>query len=169
MGLNLLKLENFTKISDINNSVIVHVPSKNKTALRADLFVSLHCVHCYNVLFNLTKSNLKKIDWNIHFLAVSHKDMLRIANMLRDKELEKNPFKVIIKYKDKEKLSEIRISKDIKMKLESARRFFRFRGFKGVPLLVVKGKSFEFTIVGDRSIGEFLLREGVIKKWYMVY
>jgi len=170
LGINFLKLNSpFMKPPDIKESVMIHIPAKGKVRFHADLFVSLHCIHCYDVLFNLAKAKpYEGIEWNVHFMDISYRDMSKISQMLRDKDLKKDPFGVILKYRAKKDVSEIKISKDIMKRLESAREFFKYRGFKGVPLLIVRTNTVEITIVGDRSIGGFLMKEGIVKGWYML-
>ena len=168
LGINFLKTGPMGP-PDIEKGVMFHLPSRQKTATNIDLFVSLHCFHCFDVVFNLAKAMpYNNVNWNIHFLDMSHNDMLKIAHMLKDKDIKKNPFGVILKYEEMKKLQEIKIPDFIKDRLKKSRNYFRYMGFHGVPLLIMRTPDVESIVIGDKSIGRFLLKQGIVKKWYIL-
>ncbi len=160
-------LKNPSRIPPMEEGRIIHIFPTEGLKFKANLFISLHCIHCYHVLYNL--AHLKrshKVEWNIYFLASSKEDKLRIAHMLRDKDLKKHPFQVILKYRDMEKVSPIPIPSYIDKKLKATQNFFKARGFEGVPVLIATTPSVEISMVGVTEIAKFLLQEKVVKKWY---
>ncbi len=151
----------------MEKGIMIHIPSRGVAKFRANLFVSLHCIHCYHLLYNL--AHLKKkndVEWNIYFLASSPEDKERIAHMLADKDLKEHPFKVILKYRDMEKVGSIPIPPYVEKRLKATQLFFKWNRFQGVPLLIATSPSVKMTIMGVREIARFLLEEKIVKKWY---
>ncbi len=162
----LLKTQS-VRIPPMVEGRMIHIFPTNGLKFRANLFISLHCIHCYHVLYNL--AHLKrshKVEWNIYFLAKSREDKLKIAHMLMDKEIKKYPFRVILKYRNMEKISPIPVPSYIDKRLKATQKFFMARGFEGVPVLIATTPSVEISIVGVTEIAKFLLQEKVVKKWY---
>ncbi len=169
IGINFLKLDVFIKSIDIRKSVMIDVPAKKEAKYRADLFVSLHCIHCLDVLYNLSKKkDFDFVEWKVHFLSGTKDDMIRISHMLKDKDIKKDPFGVILKYKLKKEVSKIDVPEFVKIKIEEARKFFEYNKFRGIPLLIMKTPEYEIRIIGDRTIGAYLIKQGLIDKWYLI-
>lgn len=169
-AINALKLDITTiKPPDIGSSVIINAKPKDKPEYHADLFVSLHCIHCIDVLYNLAKQKtFEKIEWNLYFLGSSKSDMLRIAHMLKDPNLKNDPFGTILKFALTKEIKDIEIPKEIKKKLDESNKYFIYKGFRGIPLLIVKTNWYETIVAGDKQIGKFLLEKGIVNKWYLI-
>ncbi|WP_461833671.1 hypothetical protein [Desulfothermus sp.] len=170
IALNLLKFDVTTiKPPTINSSVMIHVKAKNKPDYRADLFVSLHCIHCFDVLYNLAKQKtFDNIEWRIHFLGGTKEDIMRISHILKDPNLNKDPFGTIIKFILAKKIKEIEPLEGVKRKLNESRKYFVYKGFAGIPVLIVRSGWYEIKVLGDKNIGRFLLEKGIVDKWYLI-
>ena len=170
IALNLLKFDITTiKPPNLSSSVMVLVKAKNRPDYRADLFVSLHCIHCFDVLYNLSKQKtFDNIEWRIHFLGDSKRDIIRISHILKDPNLKKDPFGTIIKFILAKKIKEIEPLEEVKRKLDESRKYFVYQGFGGIPLLIVKSGWYEIKVMGDKQIGKFLLEKGLVDKWYLI-
>ncbi len=169
-AINILNLKKDIKtIPKLEDSVMIHVPAKKHARFYAHLFVSLHCIHCIDVLYNLSKKDgFDNIDWKIHFVGGSEQDYQKVAYMLKDPKIKTEPFKVIIKYILEQKLNKIKYDRDIEKKFKSANHYFKYMGFRGIPLLKVKFDIYDVIVLGDRNIGRFLLEKKIVDKWYLI-
>jgi len=170
IALNLLKFDVTTiKPPNLSSSVMLDVKAKNRPVYRADLFVSLHCIHCFDVLYNLSKQKtFDNIEWRIHFLGGTKEDIIRISNILKDPNLKKDPFGTIIKFILAKKIKEVEPLEGVKRKLDESRKYFVYQGFGGIPLLMVRTDWYKITVLGDKNIGRFLLEKGIVDKWYLI-
>lgn len=169
-AVNILHLDkNVVLKPKLEDSVMIYIPAKQNTRFHADLFVSLHCIHCLDVLYNLAmKKEFENTEWKIHFVGGSEQDYMRVAYMLNDPKIKEDPFNVIVKYILQKKVDTIKYDKQIETKFKNANYYFSYMGFRGIPLLKMKFDIYDIMVLGDKDIGKFLMEKNIVDRWYLL-
>ncbi|NCC23941.1 MAG: hypothetical protein EOM25_01885 [Deltaproteobacteria bacterium] len=127
------------------------------------LFVSLHCGHCAKVLGNLSVNDLGDFPWSFHIMDNKPRDLSRIAHFLASNATMENPFLAILEMEMGDEPPKTRINPAKDERISRAKDYFRFSGYRGVPMLMVDLDRFSrVTLVGATAILAYLENEGLL-------
>ena len=133
-------------------------------------FFSLNCPHCSEVLYNLARVAPTSGTW--HFAAVN-RDPASRAKLAWAAETGSsegadrgNAFARILKSKKTQISGTPPIPEKVRQATRKAGDYFRSRGFRGVPVLVVlKDNGVRISLTGVEHISRYLWEQGVVSEW----
>ncbi|MDZ7759289.1 MAG: hypothetical protein U5L00_03420 [Desulfovermiculus sp.] len=145
---------------------VSHNAPKDNPDIDFYFFFSLNCGHCTEIIINMAMNGQDKVNWHLCSLDSTDQNIRKLAWVKEQVEQGADPFVQILKAKGMKDVPVEEIPDAVQQAVGQAQAFFRHRGYRGVPLLVVQqGRNQELTLTGKSNIARFLWEQGVVTKW----
>ncbi|MFP4167664.1 MAG: vitamin K epoxide reductase family protein [Desulfonatronovibrionaceae bacterium] len=128
-------------------------------------FFGLHCGHCSEVLANLAVNNRDPFFWHLIPLNDKKEDLYRVRAILGSDEREENVFMAVLRVEStKDADIEPRLPPERTIEqIEKAKQYFSGRGFRGVPVLIVRENPGKKVVLeGKNSIMRYLKQKKLV-------
>ncbi len=138
-------------------------PKEYKKPFKIYLFFSLKCYHCTHLICDLSKQDEYKAEFNLCCLSRDKESLKILTYFVKNISKDKNPFKLLCRsVKEKNKLNDQKIDKFVEEKTKMAVLYFKTRSFRGVPLMIVKGRDAEVILMGRDKILYYLIANKIL-------
>ena len=146
----------------LDKTVLLSSPA-DENATPMQLFFSLDCPACANVMLSLGMRNPRGVSWRFSVLDSDGQALERMAHAREDKLFEMIPFLSILRGKVEEEVPPIQVPSEFKNRVQRAQTWFVNSGYKAVPLLLVRETPGRNVVLkGSEAILEYLVQQGLL-------